>query len=75
TLALAYSMGLLALACSAVRVRNIVFFNGEGDFTVLPLAAAVDNTPGTPGAKVLDPARVDAGFGAREPGSTAAAGG
>ncbi|XPS69134.1 hypothetical protein M3J07_001403 [Ascochyta lentis] len=50
TLALAYSMGLLALACSAIRVRNIVFFNGEGDFTyvacMVPVWGAIECNAG-----------------------------
>jgi hypothetical protein len=45
-LGLAYGMGILALVCSAVRLRNIVFFNGEGDFTyvacTVPVKGAIE---------------------------------
>ncbi|KZM24860.1 hypothetical protein ST47_g4000 [Ascochyta rabiei] len=72
TLALAYSMGLLALACSVVRVRNIVFFNGEGDFTVFPLAPPSDHPPGSTSTHVFHSADVDAGVGGSDPGPAAA---
>jgi hypothetical protein len=39
-------MGLLALVCSLIRLRNIVFFNEEGDFTyvacVIPVWGAIE---------------------------------
>ncbi|KZM22006.1 hypothetical protein ST47_g6851 [Ascochyta rabiei] len=47
---LAYAMGLLALACSIVRLRNIIHFNGEGDFTyiacMVPVWGAVECNAG-----------------------------
>lgn len=50
TLVLAYCMGLLALACSMVRLRNIIHFNGEGDFTyiaaMVPVWGAVECNAG-----------------------------
>jgi hypothetical protein len=46
-LGLAYGMGLLALVCSIVRLRNIVLFNGEGDFTyvacMVPVWGAIES--------------------------------
>lgn len=43
-------MGLLALACSIVRLRNIVYFNGEGDFTyvasMVPVWGAIECNAG-----------------------------
>jgi hypothetical protein len=49
-LGLAYGMGLLALVCSIVRLRNIVFFNGEGDFTyvasMVPVWGAIECNAG-----------------------------
>ncbi|CAG5169356.1 uncharacterized protein ALTATR162_LOCUS7032 [Alternaria atra] len=50
TLVLAYGLGLLALACSIIRLRNIVHFNGEGDFTyvasMVPVWGAVECNAG-----------------------------
>ncbi|KAF2843983.1 hypothetical protein T440DRAFT_523842 [Plenodomus tracheiphilus IPT5] len=50
TLSLAYSMGLLALVCSIIRLRNIVHFNGEGDFTyvasMVPVWGAIECNAG-----------------------------
>ncbi|KAH6613842.1 hypothetical protein C7974DRAFT_65649 [Boeremia exigua] len=50
TLAVAYAMGLLALACSIIRLRNIIHFNGEGDFTyiasMVPVWGAVECNAG-----------------------------
>jgi hypothetical protein len=43
-------MGILALVCSIVRLSNIVFFNGEGDFTyvacMVPVWGAIECNAG-----------------------------
>jgi hypothetical protein len=43
-------MGLLALTCSIMRLRNIVHFNGEGDFTyaasMVPIWGAIECNAG-----------------------------
>lgn len=43
-------MGLLALSCSVIRLRNIVHFNGEGDFTyaacMVPIWGAIECNAG-----------------------------
>ncbi|KAF9701968.1 hypothetical protein EKO04_000002 [Ascochyta lentis] len=50
TLVFAYAMGLVALACSIIRLRNIIHFNGEGDFTyvasMVPVWGAVECNAG-----------------------------
>jgi hypothetical protein len=43
-------MGLLAIACSIIRLRNIIHFNGEGDFTyaasMVPVWGAIEANAG-----------------------------
>jgi hypothetical protein len=50
TLILAYCMGLLAIGCSIIRLRNIIHFNGEGDFTyaasMVPVWGAIEANAG-----------------------------
>jgi hypothetical protein len=50
TLILAYCMGLLAIGCSIVRLRNIIHFNGQGDFTyvasMVPVWGAIEANAG-----------------------------
>ncbi|KAL6703898.1 hypothetical protein ACN47E_008934 [Coniothyrium glycines] len=50
TLVVAFSVGLLAIACSMVRLRNIVYFRGVGDFTyeaaMVPVWGAIECNAG-----------------------------
>ncbi|KAJ4319422.1 hypothetical protein N0V94_003926 [Neodidymelliopsis sp. IMI 364377] len=50
TLACSYGVGILVIACSIIRLRNIVHFNGEGDFTyvasMVPVWGAIECNAG-----------------------------
>jgi hypothetical protein len=43
-------MGLLAIGCSIIRLRNIIYFNGQGDFTyvasMVPVWGAIESNAG-----------------------------
>lgn len=50
SLVITYCVGSLAIACSIVRLRNMIFFRGEGDFTfkasMVPVWGAIECNAG-----------------------------
>ncbi|KAH7095832.1 hypothetical protein FB567DRAFT_41408 [Paraphoma chrysanthemicola] len=61
TLTVGFSVGLFAIACSLIRLRNIVYFNGEGDFTyaasMVPIWGAIECNAGIVCGEHLEPHR------------------